>query len=68
LQWNWQLVGFCNLHVPKSETGMIHEIVDPEPHSKPKFGDGWEYIPRWLRVVLYAIAIAAMVLAVYWTR
>jgi hypothetical protein len=47
---------------------MIHEIVDPEPHSKPKFGDGWEFIPRWLRVVLCAIAIAVMGLVLYLTR
>jgi hypothetical protein len=47
---------------------MTHEIVDPEPHSKPRFGGGWEYIPRWLRVVMYAIAIAAMVLVLYLTR
>ena len=38
------------------------------PHSKPNFGDGWEHIPRWLRVVLFAIAVAAMILVVYLTR
>jgi hypothetical protein len=47
---------------------MTHEIVDPEPHSRPKFGDGWEYIPRWLRVVLCVIAVATMILIVYLTR
>jgi hypothetical protein len=47
---------------------MTHDIVDPEPHARPKFGDGWEYIPRWLRVVLFAIAVAAMILVVYLTR
>ena len=47
---------------------MTHEIVDPEPHSRLKFGEGWEYIPRWLRVVLCVIAIAVMILIVYLTR
>jgi hypothetical protein len=47
---------------------MIHEIVDPEPHSKPKFGHGWEYVPRWLRVALYIVAATAMALIVYLTR
>jgi hypothetical protein len=47
---------------------MTHEIVEPEPHSRPKFGDGWEHIPRWLRVVLCVIAVAAMTLVVCLTR
>jgi hypothetical protein len=47
---------------------MTHEIVEPEPHSRPKFRDGWEHMPRWLRVVLFAIAVAAMTLVVYLTR
>jgi hypothetical protein len=47
---------------------MTHEIVDPEPHSRRKFGAGWEYIPRWLRVVLCVIAVAAVILFVYWAR
>jgi Ni/Fe-hydrogenase subunit HybB-like protein len=47
---------------------MTHEIVDPEPHSKPKFGAGWEYIPRWLRIVLCVIVVAVMVLILYLTR
>jgi hypothetical protein len=47
---------------------MTHEIVDPEPHSRPKFGDRWEYIPRSLRVVLCAFAVAAMILIAYLSR
>jgi hypothetical protein len=47
---------------------MTHEIIDPEPHSKPKFGDGWEYIPRWLRVALFVIVVTVMVLILYLTR
>ena len=47
---------------------MTQEIVDPEPHSKPKFGVGWGHIPRWLQVGLCVIAIAVMVLVAYFTR
>jgi hypothetical protein len=47
---------------------MTHEIVDPEPHSKPKLGDGWEYIPRWLRIGLFVIAVSVMILILYLTR
>jgi hypothetical protein len=47
---------------------MTHEIVDPEPHPRSKFGAGWEYIPRLLRVVLRVIAVAAMILIVYLAR
>jgi hypothetical protein len=47
---------------------MTHEIVAPEPHSKGNWGSGWEYIPRWLRIVLSVIAIAATILIAYFTR
>lgn len=41
---------------------MTHEIVAPEPHSTGNWGRGWEHIPRWLRIVLSVIAIAATIL------
>jgi hypothetical protein len=47
---------------------MTHEIVNPEPHSKLRFGAGWEHFPRWLRIVVSAIAIAAVILVLYLTR
>jgi hypothetical protein len=47
---------------------MTHQIVEPEPHSKPRFGDGWEHIPHWLRIVLSAVAIGAVILVLYLTR
>ncbi len=47
---------------------MTHEIVAPEPHSKGNWGNGWEYIPRWLRIVLCVIAIAVMILVAYLTH
>ena len=47
---------------------MTPEIVAPEPHSRGNRGNGWEYIPRWLRVVLTIIAIAAMAVVAYLTR
>ena len=50
------------------EDPMTHEIIEPEPHSKPRFGGGWEHIPRWLRIVLSAIAIGAVILGLYLTR
>jgi hypothetical protein len=46
---------------------MTREIVEPEPHSKPKFGDGWEELPRWVRVVIWLIAAAVVVLVAYIT-
>jgi hypothetical protein len=47
---------------------MTHEIVAPEPHSTGNSDHGWEHIPRWLRIVLCVVAIAAMVLVAYFTR
>ncbi len=47
---------------------MTEEIVDPEPHSPRNLGNGWEHIPRWARLVLYAIAVAALLLVAYFAR
>ena len=47
---------------------MTHEIIAPEPHSKGNWGSGWGYIPRWLRIVLFVVGVAAMLLAAYFTR
>ena len=46
---------------------MAQEIVDPEPRSRGNLGSGWEYIPRWVRLVLWAIAIAAVISVAYFT-
>jgi hypothetical protein len=40
---------------------MPHEIVHPEPHSTGNPGDGWKYVPRWLQIILWIIALAAMI-------
>jgi hypothetical protein len=40
---------------------MTHEIVPPEPHSAG-LGNGWAFLPRWLRVALCLIAVAVLVL------
>jgi hypothetical protein len=47
---------------------MSQEIVDPEPHSRRKLGSGWEHIPRWVRLVLWAIATATVISVAYFTR
>lgn len=47
---------------------MTEEIVDPEPHSPRNLGNGWEHIPRWERLVLYAIAVSASLLLAYFAR
>jgi hypothetical protein len=47
---------------------MTQEIVDPEPHATRNLGSGWEYIPRWVRIVLYVIAAAAVSLVAYLRR
>jgi hypothetical protein len=40
---------------------LTQEIVHPEPHSKGNPGDGWKYVPRWLRIALFLIALAAII-------
>jgi hypothetical protein len=40
---------------------MPHEIVHPEPHSTGNPIDGWKYVPRWLQIILWIIALAAMI-------
>jgi hypothetical protein len=40
---------------------MPHEIVHPEPHSTGNPGNGWKYVPRWLQIILWIIALAAMI-------
>ena len=45
-----------------------HEIVPPEPHSTGNLGNGWAYLPRWLRVLLCVIAIAVLVLIAFVAR
>jgi hypothetical protein len=47
---------------------MAQEIVDPEPHSRRDLRSGWEYIPRRVRLMLWAIAIAAVISVAYFTR
>jgi hypothetical protein len=47
---------------------MTQEIVEPEPHSTRNLGGGWGYIPRWVRIVLYVLAAAAVILVAYLTR
>jgi hypothetical protein len=47
---------------------MSQEIVDPEPHSRGNWGSGWEYLPRWVRLSLWAIAIAAVISVACFTR
>jgi hypothetical protein len=47
---------------------MAQEIVDPEPHSTRNLGGGWEYVPCWVRIVLYVIATAAVILVAFLTH
>jgi hypothetical protein len=47
---------------------MAHEIVPPEPYSRFDVRKAWDYIPRWLQVVLIVIAVAVMVTAAYLSR
>jgi hypothetical protein len=47
---------------------LAQGIVDPEPHSTRNLGGGWEYIPRWARIVLCVIAAAAVILVAYLPR
>jgi hypothetical protein len=47
---------------------MAREIVDPEPHSPRNLRVGWEYIPRRARLILWAIAVAAVILFAFFTR
>jgi len=47
---------------------MTLEIVPPEPYRKPNFKGAWGHIPRWARVVLWVIAIAAAILTAFLTR
>jgi hypothetical protein len=59
---------FSSADFTREEVPVTQEIVAPEPQSQGDWGNGWEHIPRWLRVVLTVIAIAAMILLVYLTR
>ncbi len=47
---------------------MSHEIVPPEPHSTLDVRKAWQYVPRRLRVVLFVIFVAALILIAYLTR
>jgi hypothetical protein len=47
---------------------MTQKIVPPEPYSKVKLEKSWEYIPRWLQIVIFTILIAAGALILFLTR
>jgi hypothetical protein len=41
------------------------EIVPPEPHSMGGYPHAaWNYLPRWLRVVLFLVLVAVAIFVV----
>jgi hypothetical protein len=50
-------------------TKQAKEIIPPEPHSTPPdFRKAWNYMPRWLQIVLLLIFIAAGVLVIIFMK
>jgi len=44
------------------------EIVPPEPQSTPpNLVKAWEHVPRWARIVLCILIVAAAILAIFLT-
>ena len=50
-------------------TKQAKEIVTPEPHSTgPDFRKAWNYMPRWLQVVLLVTFVLGGILVVILMR
>ena len=47
---------------------MFYRIVSPEPQSRLRLGKASGYIPRWARIVMWVIAIAAVLLIAFLMR
>jgi hypothetical protein len=48
-------------------TKQAKEIVPPEPHSTgPDFRKAWNYMPRWLQIVLLsALIVVGILVAIF---
>jgi hypothetical protein len=48
-------------------TKHAKEIVPPEPHSTgPHFRKAWNYVPRWLQIILLlAFIVAGILVAIF---
>jgi len=61
----WSRIG-VNLLV---NTKQAKEIVPPEPHSTgPDFRKAWNYMPRWLQIVLLLAFIVVGILVVIFMK
>ena len=61
----WSRIG-VNLFV---NTKQAKEIVPPEPHSTgPDFRKAWNYMPRWLQIVLLLAFIVVGILVVIFMK